>query len=248
MARELIASRVGKEIFRDGDKIYKVFSAAKYSKADILNEALNHSRVEETDLLVPSLLDISHDDTTRTIILDYVDGKTLQELMEENPKKTAKYLEMFVDLQILMHSKSNPKLGRLRDKMHTKVTNSGIEATIRYELHIRIDNQSKKEKLLHGDFNPSNVILRPDGKLYIIDWSHATQGEPAADAARTYLLFKLEKRDDLAEKYLKLFCTRSDTAKQSVQQWMPIVAASRFGLKIPEEKEFLESWVQIIGT
>ena len=62
------------------------------------------------------------------------------------------------------------------------------------------------------------------------------------------MLFKLEKKDKLAEDYLKLFCTKSDVAKQCVQQWMPIVAASRLGLKIPEEKAFLESWVQIIST
>ena len=48
----------------------------------------------------------------------------------------------------------------------------------------------------------------------------------AADAARTYLLFSL-KQPELADRYLKLFCAKSNTAKQYVQQWLPIVAASQ---------------------
>ena len=47
--KQEIFSRADKNIYRDGDKLVKVFDA-NYSKADILNEALNHARVEETDL------------------------------------------------------------------------------------------------------------------------------------------------------------------------------------------------------
>ena len=43
----VIAKRTNKTIFRDGDKAVKVFELG-YSKADILNEALNQARVEET--------------------------------------------------------------------------------------------------------------------------------------------------------------------------------------------------------
>ena len=34
----------------------------------------------------------------------------------------------------------------------------------------------KHNKVCHGDFNPSNVIIAEDGPPYILDWSHATQG------------------------------------------------------------------------
>ena len=45
----VIAERENKKIYRDGAKAIKVF-AEGYSKADILNEALNTARVEETGL------------------------------------------------------------------------------------------------------------------------------------------------------------------------------------------------------
>ncbi|MBQ3951372.1 MAG: phosphotransferase [Oscillospiraceae bacterium] len=101
-------------------------------------------------------------------------------------------------------------------------------------------------KLCHGDFNPSNIIVRPDGEMFIIDWSHATQGNASADAARTYLLFYLAEKFDLAEKYLDKFCFKSHTAKPYVQKWMPIVAASQSVKGNPEEREFLLSWASVV--
>ena len=102
------------------------------------------------------------------------------------------------------------------------------------------------KKICHGDFNPSNIIIRPDGSYCILDWSHVTQGNASADAARTYLLFHLAGEGEKAEKYLKLFCKKTDTAKQYVQKWMPIVAASQSVKGNPQEREFLLRWVNVV--
>ena len=101
-------------------------------------------------------------------------------------------------------------------------------------------------KLCHGDYNPSNVIITKDGTPYVIDWAHATQGNAAADVARTYLLFYLQGKNELGDKYLKLFCKKSDTAIQYVQKWIPIVAASRLVKAPDEEKEFLKRWIDVV--
>ena len=77
----------------------------------------------------------------------------------------------------------------------------------------------KHNKVCHGDFNPSNIIITEDGTPYIIDWAHATQGNASADVARTYLLFCLEGKQDVADKYLNLFCEKSGTEKKYVQKW-----------------------------
>ncbi|MCH5303898.1 MAG: hypothetical protein J1E41_03455, partial [Ruminococcus sp.] len=51
--------------------------------------------------------------------------------------------------------------------------------------------------------------------------------------------------EDLAEKYLSTYCKKTDTAKQLVQYWMPIVAASQSVKKIPEEQELLMKWANV---
>ena len=104
----------------------------------------------------------------------------------------------------------------------------------------------KHLKLCHGDFNPSNIIIGNDGKSYIIDWAHVTQGNGAADAARTYLLFCLKGDMETANRYLDLFCKKSDTAKQYVQKWMPIVAASQSVKGNEHKRSFLLSWVSVV--
>ena len=241
----LIFERSDKKIYRDGDKLIKVFDK-NYSKANILNEALNHARVEETDLNVPNIRSIEVVDGNWAIILDYIEGKTLQQLMDEHPEKEDEYLELFVDLQMSVLSKKVPMLNKLKDKMQAKISSTDLDATTRYDLHTRLDSMPKHTHLCHGDFNPTNVIITKDGTPYVIDWAHATQGNSSADVARSYLLFYLAGKKELGDKYLKLYCKKSDTAIQYVQRWIPIVAASRL-VKAPEsEKEFLHTWIDVV--
>ena len=241
---ELIHTSAGKKLYRDGDRLVKSFDES-YSKAGILNEALNQARVEETSLNIPKVLGVSVIEGKWSLIWEYIEGETLESLMQKHPEKEDEYLDFFVDLQIRMSKESVPLLGHLRDKMHAKISASAFPATVRYDLHVRLDGLPRHKKLCHGDFQPSNVIIKPDGTPYIIDWSHATQGNGSADAARTYLLFKLQKKDALAEKYLKLFCKKTDTAIQYVQRVLPIVAASQSVKNKPEEAEFLAKWVNV---
>lgn len=241
----IIAERKAKKIYRDGDNCIKVFDA-DYSKADVLNEALNQARIEETGLNIPKIKEVMTIDGKWAIVSEYISGKTLAQLMQENPEKKEEYLNLLVDLQLEVHSKKAPHLNKLRDKMSTKIDLTNLDATTRYELHTRLNGMPKHTKVCHGDFNPSNIIITEDNKAYIIDWSHATQGNASADAARTYLLFWLGGDEDGAKKYLNLFCLKSNTAKQYVQKWMPIVAASQSVKGNEKERELLLSWVDVV--
>lgn len=241
----IIAVRNTKTIYRDGNRCIKVFNE-DYSKADVLNEALNQARVEETGLSIPKILEVTMIDGKWAIISEYIKGKTLTQLMEENPDKKEEYLNLLVDIQIKIHSKTCPKLNKLKDKMSQKISQTDLDATTRYDLHSRLQGMPKHNKICHGDFNPSNVIIAEDQTPYVIDWSHATQGNASADVARTYLLFWLGGDIEGADQYLNLFCKKSDTAKQYVQKWMPIVAASQSVKGNEKEREFLLSWVNVV--
>lgn len=241
----VVAVSTNKTIYRDGNQCIKLFDE-HFSKADVLNEALNQARIEETGLNVPRVLKVTLINGRWAIVTDFIEGKTLEQLMRENPDKTEEYLELFVDLQLKMHSKTCPLLNKLKDKMDRKINETDLDATTRYELHARLAGMPKHKKVCHGDFNPSNIILTEDGTPYIIDWAHATQGNASADAARTYLLFCLNDDVAAAKKYLDLFCRKSNTAHQYVQKWMPIVAASQSVKGNPHEREFLLSWVDVV--
>ena len=241
----VIAVRNNKTIYRDGDRCIKVFSA-EYSKADVLNEALNQARIEETGLSIPKVLEVTMIDGRWAIVSEYIKGKTLAQLMTEDEEKKAEYVELLVDLQMSVHAKTCPLLNKLKDKMSRKIAQTDFDATTRYDLHTRLEGMPKHNKVCHGDFNPSNIIIAEDGAPYILDWSHATQGNASADVARTYLLFWLSGDVESAELYLDTFCKKSNTAKQYVQKWMPIVAASQSVKGNEQEREFLMNWVSVV--
>ena len=240
----IIAVRTNKTVYRDGEYCVKVFDD-DFSKVDVLNEALNQARVEETGLNVPKIVEVTKIDGKWAIVSEYVPGKTLARLTEENPDKKDEYLEKFVDWQIEVQSKKCPLLTKLRDKMNRKIDLTNLDESIKYELHTRLEGMPKHNKLCHGDFNPSNIIVKEDGTPYFIDWSHATQGNASADVARTYMLFWLAGDIEGAEKYLDLFCQKSGTDKRYVQKWMPIVAASQSVKGHEKEREFLMSWIDV---
>ena len=201
----VIAVRNAKTIYRDGDRCIKVFNE-NYSKADILNEALNQARIEGIGLHVPRILGVTMIEDKWAILSEFIQGKTLSQLMKEDPDNKSKYLNMFVDLQMEVQSKTCPMLNRLKDKMSRKISQADLDATTRYDLLARLEGMPVHNKVCHGDFWPSNVIISEDGTPYIIDWSHVTQGNASADVARTYLLFWLNGDIDGAKEYLNLFC------------------------------------------
>ena len=242
---KIIAVRTGKTIYKDEDKAVKVFDS-DYSKADILNEALNQARIEETGLNIPKILGVTMENGKWAIVSEYIKGKTMAQLMEENPDKFDEYLEQFVDIQMSIHEKKAPLLTKLKDKMNRKISQADIDATTRYELHTRLEGMPKHNKVCHGDFNPSNIIITDEGIPYILDWSHATQGNASADVARTYLLFWLDGNIEGAKKYMEFFCKKSDTARQYIEKWLPIVAASQSVKGNAKEREFLLSWVDVV--
>ena len=111
-----IAERKTKTVYKDGDKTIKLF-IENYSKADILNEALNQARVEEgTDLSITKLLEVTTINNRWALVSEYVEGTTIAELMEQHPEKTDEYLNWFVDIQLYILSKTVPHLNRIKEK------------------------------------------------------------------------------------------------------------------------------------
>ena len=243
---EVLVKRPTKTVYRDGDKTIKYF-VKDYSIANILNEALNQARVEEgTDLNIPKLLEVTKIDDRWALVFEHIEGKTLQELMEENKEKEDEYLDLFVNIQLDILGNNVLLLNRIKDKYKRKINDAqNIDDRTKYELLERLQGMKNHTKLCHGDFNPSNIILRDDGSYYIIDWAHATQGNASADVARTFLILNMQGKEELADKYLNLFSLKSGISVKYIQEWIPLVAASQMTKGIKEEQEFLSKWISV---
>ncbi len=242
--KNLIASGETVDVYQDGKTAVKIFKNQD-GKSMALNEALTHARVESTGLPVPVIHEVSVIDGKWAIRMDHIEGKTLHQIMKEDPEHIAQYVDQMVDLQLEIHSKTMPQLSKLKDELSRQIEAlTCIDSTKKYELLTRLASMPKHKKLCHGNFTPINIILSDD-KTYIVDWVAARQGNASADVARTYLMLSLDF-PEAAELYLNTFCKKSETAKQYVQAWLPIVAAAQLTYDKPEEKDLLLKWIDVI--
>jgi len=243
---EVLIEKPHKTVYRDGGRVIKVFGEG-YTKAGVLNEALNQARVEDIGLNVPKVLEVAMYDGKWAIVGEYIEGRTIAQLIADGPKDRDRLIERMVGLQIEMHGKRAEHLNRLQEQLHGKISACSpyLNEGVRYELHMRLNSMQKHAKVCHGDFCPENVIITKDDKAYILDWAHASQGNASADAAQTYLLYFLHGDLETAGLYLDCFCRMSGIDLQLVKAWLPIIAAARLTLGRAEERELLLSWTNV---
>ena len=160
------------DVYKQGDQAVKIFKK-DYPKTEVLYEALVQARVEETGLPVPKINEITKNDGVWNLFMDHIEGKTMAEIMKEDPANMKKYVEEMVDIQLEIHSKTSPMLNKLKDKLIAEIKALDcISETDRYELLTRLDSMPKHKKLCHGNFSPSNVIVK-DGKTSV-SYTHLT--------------------------------------------------------------------------
>lgn len=242
--KEILVERPTKTVYRDGNVVVKSFKK-DYPHSQVLNEALNQARVEEIGLPIPKIIGVTTIDECWSISSEYIPGPTMASLIDANPEHAQKYLEMLADLQILVHSKRCPLLNQLKDKLDTKIEADPLSYEIKYELRAKLASLPNHNKVCHGDFNPTNVIIKEDGSLCLLDWSHATQGNGSSDAALCYLYFAKHNQISLGEKYLAIYSQKTNTEMTYLKLWIPIMAASQLSMAMnDEDKKFYLSFLE----
>lgn len=240
----VISEGLGKTIYLDSGTIIKSFGP-NAKKSEVLNAAMNMAMIEETGLHIPSVKEVRKVDDGWAVTYDYIAGRDLREIIDSEPEKEDEYLKMFVDIQSEIHSKTALKLPSVRDRLNTDIASADLDAVTRYELHARLDKLPRESQICHGDFIPENVILKDGNPPYILDWSHACKGNPDSDAAKTYISFKLQSRDETAEKYKKIYFEKNGTDENQFIRWISVVAAAVSSRETGERKEKLLKMIDI---
>ena len=145
-------------VFRDGDRCLKVFNE-DCAKADVINEALNQARMEQTTVTVPEILEITRVNGKWAIVSEYIKGENLEQLMEKEPEKTEEYMELFAALHDQIHRQSCPMFKKLKDELQRNINDSELPATDRYDLYSKLERIPRYNEVCHGNFVPSKVII-----------------------------------------------------------------------------------------
>ena len=241
----VLLERSDKVVLRDKNSVLKIFGPS-YKVSLILNEAMNEARAAETGLPVAKVLEVMKLRDHWCIRREWVEGETLADVMDKDKKSLQKYLRQFVAIQCEIFGKTSDRMGNLADKLDKQISASPLPKETRYDLHMKLQSFPRGKALCHGDFNPTNVIITPNGEWRVIDWSHVRLGDPLADVARTYLLFWLSGHVAAAEKYMALACEALRAKVADVQKWLPIVAAAESAKEqSAKNHELLLHWASV---
>ena len=226
---------------------YKIFDKS-FSHTLVYYEAMLQTMAHEQGVRVPKIYGVERVDDSLAILSEYIEGQTVQELMEENPAKKDYYLDILVDTQLKINSHIVWDIARFKDKISREIkTLSYIDDIKRYELEIRLASMPNHSKLCHGNFGPENVMIDGMDNVIVLDWVAASRGNAGADVAKAYLKLTLISTE-LAERYITLFCRKFGCDRQYVYEWLPLIAACGLGEKNISEREkaVMLSWLDVV--
>ena len=234
----IIAVRNDKTVYRDGDRCFKVFSDA-YSASQVLREAQLLASVSEVGLPVPRLLSVTIWDGRWTIVTEYVHGTAMrQRMVADLPEQRVNYLASFVRIGEHIHNSFCPALPALRDTVAQSIAAARLPEREKEWLRRRQSAlDTDEDRICHGDLDPTNVVLTGGDGYRILDWSHATHGNPAMDAACTYLLLCRSDGRAFADAYLTRY--EEVTGERNVRSYLPLAAVVRYVHANADTRAFL---------
>ncbi|RDU38074.1 aminoglycoside phosphotransferase family protein [Neobacillus piezotolerans] len=223
------------EIYLYQNKIYKVFKDYLPETESIL-ESEKQKYAYSFGLPVPKIIDVTKINGKQAIIMEYIKGRSIGDILSENMEQAEYYMNILVQIHQKIHKVEAEvdSIKPMKEKLSRQINSTNILSNRHKSVLIqKLNNITFKSRLCHGDYHPFNVIMT-DNNATIIDWVDASAGDIRADVYRTYLLYS-QVSTELAEMYLDLYCERSGLEKDEVLQWAPIIAAARMAENVPAE-------------
>ncbi|WP_043930661.1 phosphotransferase family protein [Bacillus sp. EB01] len=223
------------KIYLYNNRIYKVFNDYLPDTVSFI-ESKKHKYAYSCGLSVPKIIDVTKIDGKQTIIMEFIKGRTIGDILSENMDQAEYYLNISVDIQQKIHDveAKADSIEHMTEKLSRQIDSAtSLDNRYKSALIQKLNRMTFKSKLCHGDFHLFNLILS-DNNVTILDWVDASAGDFRADVYRTYLLYS-QFSNELAEMYLGLYCGKSGLVKDEVLQWAPIIAAARLSEIVPSE-------------
>ncbi|MFJ7826591.1 aminoglycoside phosphotransferase family protein [Psychrobacillus sp. NPDC096623] len=221
------------KIYLSDNKIVKVYNDF-LPDTESINEAKKQKFAYSCGLSVPKILEVTKINGEQAIIMEYVKGETLGDLMLKDKEQAEYYLNVSVDMQFEIHSKIPDAIEPMYDKLYRQIeTVNKLDKRQKSYLLKRLESFTYENRLCHGDFHLFNLIMT-DNRVVVIDWVDSSAGDIRADIYRTYLLYS-QFSSELADMYLRLYCERSGLLRSEVFQWAPIIAGARLSESVSSE-------------
>lgn len=214
---------------------------ADYPPAFVMREAMVLSLLDQTELSIPHLHNISKMQGQWTIEMDLMEGRPVAHEME-------RLLEAFVELQLKIHAvqvTDHILLPNSKDICRLSIVeNKHFDTTTKKSLLQLLQSLPDGCQLCHNDYHGLNVMDKGNG-LSVIDWTSATSGSPASDCCRTYALTKINHAE-FAEPYLDLYCLKSGLQREDLLRWLPVISAEWLTRHPENQNPLFSQWLEAV--
>lgn len=232
------------QIYLYENKIVKVFNDF-LPDTESSYEANKQKFAHSCGLSVPKIFDVTTIDGKQAIIMEFVKGKTIGDILSENMEQAEYYMNISVDIQQKIHMIGADTLEPMSLKLSRQIESAQqLDKRYKSALLQKMDTITYKKRLCHGDFHMFNLIMSDNNQVTIIDWVDSSAGDFRADVYRTYLLYE-QFSIELADMYLRLYCQKSGLSKDEIFQWAPIIAGARLSENVSSEKN--ERLIKIVN-
>jgi len=229
---------------------YSTFPAGGVKQESDIGALLNESGINAPVCYGPVSVD-----GRNGIVYQKIEGISLLRLIEKSPWRIVEYSKHLARLHHDLHQVSFDKLPSQKKSMGYAMGVAKDKLGAHYQpLTEQMALIEGGTAICHGDFHPDNILVNRDASI-IIDWMTAVSGNPMADVARSWLIFKspyipehsplyvrlLSKllKSIIARAYLGEYLKLSGISFQAVKTWMPLVAAARLFENVPGEEKWL---------
>jgi aminoglycoside phosphotransferase (APT) family kinase protein len=188
------------------------------------------------------------------LLLERLDGRGLLAEMQRRPWRSWTLAALTGRLHGDLNAVRGPvELPDLRRELRGRIeAEPSVPTELREAALEELERLPDGDALCHGDFHPENVLLSQAGPI-VIDWPHATRGDPCGDFARTVLMLRAGAlppgtpglirlaqsigRGLFLRGYVGGYETRRRYDAEMIRRWQFVRAVDRFADRIPEERE-----------
>ena len=239
----IIAVRNTRTVYKDGDRAIKLFLSAR-EKAAAFREGSRLVQAESLGLPVPTLREITGVEGGWAIVTDFIEGKTMAQVLLEDPEQTEACMDLFLSAQEDIFSRRCPDLPSFSEQARRALLAADLSETMREKLLSLVWQLPQEDTVCHGEFEPSNVLLTRDGGVCLLDWSEATRGPRKADMAWTWLLLRMNGFARAAKRYRAASRCMGDLDEDEFDRWAALAAAVHLSGANARRRSFLLSYVE----
>ncbi len=230
------------EVFEYGEgRVLKLYRAGQ-PESDARREFAVLDAVEAAGIAAPRAFDLVQVDGRWGVVMSTVEGRPFAGPMLADPAGAGPYFAAMVRLQLGIHAASGQALAPLKVRLARKIAATDLSDPVKYRLRDKLSRLPAGDRVLHGDFHPYNILGSLDGAV-VVDWLDATQGPPAADVCRSWLLLQAVSRE-IADAYLTAYLAAGTIDRTAVSAWLPVLAAARLTENVPDEIPALMAMVE----